>query len=380
MKIHEYQAKELFREYGIPAPPQALAITPDEVQTAAERYGGTVAVKAQVHVGGRGKAGGIQVVKSPAEARAAGEKILGMEIKGITVKKVIVVESHAEILKEAYLGVILDRGEKGISFICSPEGGVDIEEVAERTPDKILKFTATSSEFPEEKARAHAGRLFDDEATAEPVLEIMRGLFHLFREKDCSLAEINPLVQNDRGEVMALDGKINFDDNALFRQPDIEALRDPDEEDPDEIEAKEAGLSFVSLDGDIGCMVNGAGLAMATMDIIQHYGGRPANFLDVGGSSSPEKVVKAFELLTRNPNVRSILINIFGGITRCDDIANGILESRRRIDLDIPIVIRLSGTNADKGLEMLKDASLITAETLAEAVQKAIALAKGEDA
>ena len=378
MKIHEYQAKELFGNYGIPVPPQTLATTPDEVHEAARKYGGTVAVKAQVHVGGRGKAGGIKVVPNADEARAAGERILGMDIKGITVKKVIVVESDAEIVKEAYLGVILDRSVKGISFICSAEGGVDIEEVAATAPEKILTFhTCSADEFPEDEARKVAGQLFDDEATAEPVLNVMRGLFKLFVEKDCSLAEINPLVLNDRGEVVALDGKINFDENALYRQPDVEALRDMDEEDPNEIEAKEKGLSFIQLDGDIGCMVNGAGLAMATMDMIKVFGGEPANFLDVGGSSSPAKVIHAFKLLMGNPNVKAILVNIFGGITRCDDIAEGILESYKQIEINLPIVIRLSGTNAEEGMAMLKDTPLITAETFEAAVKKAIALSKG---
>lgn len=379
MKIHEYQAKELFGHYGIPVPPQKLATTPDEVYEAARAFGGTVAVKAQVHVGGRGKAGGIKVVKNADEARAAGERILGMDIKGITVKKVIVVESDAEIVKEAYLGVILDRTVKGLSFICSAAGGVDIEEVAATTPEKIITFhTSSADEFPEDEARKVAGTLFEDEATKEQVLKVMRGLFKLFVEKDCSLAEINPLVLNDRGDVVALDGKINFDDNALFRQPDVEALRDMDEEDVNEIEATEKGLSFIQLDGDIGCMVNGAGLAMATMDMIKIFGGEPANFLDVGGSSSPEKVVHAFRLLLGNPNVNAILVNIFGGITRCDDIAQGILESYKQIEITRPVVIRLSGTNAEEGMKLLEGTPLITAGSFEAAVKKAIALAKGE--
>ncbi len=380
MKIHEYQAKELFADYGIPVPPQQLAVTPDAVYEAARKFGGTVAVKAQVHVGGRGKAGGIKVVPNADEARAAGERILGMDIKGIPVKKVIVVESAAEIVKEAYLGVILDRGVKGISFICSAEGGVDIEEVAAKTPEKILTFHTLSREFPEEEARTFAGQLFNDDATEQSVLNVMRGLFRLLIEKDCSLAEINPLVLNDRGEVVALDGKINFDDNALFRLPDIEALRDMDEEDVNEIEAKEKGLSFIQLDGDIGCMVNGAGLAMATMDMIKFFGGEPANFLDVGGSSSPDKVIHAFKLLMGNAKVKAILVNIFGGITRCDDIAKGILESYKQIDITLPIVIRLSGTNAEEGMAMLEGTPLITAESFEAAVKKAIALSKGEAA
>ncbi len=379
MKIHEYQAKDLFRHHGIPIPDGRVASSLEGVKQAAVKLGGAVAVKAQVHAGGRGKAGGIKVVGTPDEAAEAAQSILGMDIKGSTVRKVLV-ERGADIRSEAYLGYIVDRGEKSVSFIGSAEGGVEIEEVAANTPEKILRFHAYSKSFPEDDAKAVAGRLFKDESTADAVLDIMRKLFRLFVEKDCSLAEINPLVLTGDGEVIALDGKINFDDNALFRRPEIADLRDMDEEDVNEIEAKEKGLSFVQLDGDIGCMVNGAGLAMATMDIIQFYGGQPANFLDVGGSSSPEKVINAFRLLMSNKKVKSILVNIFGGITRCDDIANGILESYKQIDINLPIVIRLSGTNAEEGLKMLEGSPLITAETFAEAVQKAISLAKGEAA
>jgi len=360
-------------------PPGKVAFTVEEARSAAESLGGVVAVKAQVHVGGRGKAGGIKVAKNADEVQAAAERILGMDIKGSVVKKLLI-ESGADIKREAYLGVILDRSVKGISFICSAEGGVDIEEVAAKTPEKILTFSSLSREFPEAEARKVAGKLFDDEKTAEPVLAIMRDLFRLFVEKDCSLAEINPLVLTGAGDVIALDGKINIDDNALFRLPDIEALRDMDEEDVNEIEAKAKGLSFIQLDGDIGCMVNGAGLAMATMDMIKFFGGEPANFLDVGGSSSPEKVIHAFKLLMGNSKVKAILVNIFGGITRCDDIARGILESYKQIDITLPIVIRLSGTNAEEGMAMLEGSPLITAESFEAAVKKAIALSKGEAA
>ena len=377
MKIHEYQAKDLFTSYGIPVPDGRIVRSIEEARTAARSLGGVVAVKAQVHAGGRGKAGGIQVVKTPDEAAAAAEQIIGMEIKGSTVKKVLV-EAGSDIRREAYLGVIVDRSVKGISFICSAEGGVEIEEVAAQTPGKIVRFHTCSHEFPETEARKAAGTLFDDESTVEPVLEIMRNLFLLCVEKDCSLAEINPLVLTGEGEVIALDGKINIDDNALFRLPDIVALRDLDEEDTNEIEAKEHGLSFVQLDGDIGCMVNGAGLAMATMDMINHFGGTPANFLDVGGSSSPDKVVHAFQLLLGNSNVKSILVNIFGGITRCDDIALGILESYKRIHISLPVVIRLSGTRAEEGMRLLEGTPLITAESFEAAVKKAIAVAEGE--
>lgn len=375
MKIHEYQAKELFRSYGIPVPKGQIATTAEEVGDAARTIGETVAVKAQVHVGGRGKAGGIKVAETAEAARTVAKQILGMDIKGSTVRKVWV-EGAADIDREAYLGIIVDRAVKGITFICSADGGIDIEEVAAKTPERILKFSTLSRTFPESEAAEVAGKLFEDESTADAVLAIMRDLFKLFVEKDCSLAEINPLVLTGDKQVIALDGKINFDDNALFRMPDIVGLRDMDEEDVNEIEAKEKGLSFVQLDGDIGCMVNGAGLAMATMDMIKFFGGAPANFLDVGGSSSPDKVVHAFRLLMGNPKVKAILVNIFGGITRCDDIARGILESYKQIEISLPIVIRLSGTNAEEGMAMLEGTPLITAETFEDAVKQAIALAK----
>lgn len=378
MKIHEYQAKQLFSGYGIPIPPGDIAFNIEDVRRIATELTGTVAVKAQVHVGGRGKAGGIKVVDNPDEAAVKAESILGMDIKGSIVRKVWV-EKAADIRKEAYLGIIVDRAAKGITFICSAAGGVDIEEVAAKTPEKIIRFTTTSKQFPEAEAKAVADKLFEDESTAHAVLSIMRDLFRVFIEKDCSLAEINPLVLTGGGDVIALDGKINVDDNALLRLPDIAALRDMDEEDVNEIEAKEKGLSFVQLDGTIGCMVNGAGLAMATMDMIQFFGGTPANFLDVGGSSNPDKVVHAFRLLMQNPSVKAILVNIFGGITRCDDIAKGILTSYEQIDISLPIVIRLSGTNAELGRQMLAGTPLITAVTFEEAVKKAIAAAKEAD-
>lgn len=377
MKIHEYQAKQLFSGYGIPVPPGDIALSVEEVRRIAGQITGTVAVKAQVHVGGRGKAGGIKVAQTPEDAATAAQSILGMDIKGSTVRKVWV-EQAADIRKEAYLGIIVDRAAKGITFICSAAGGVDIEEVAAQTPDQIIRFTTKSKTFPEKQAQEVAAALFEDQAAAPAVVEIMRNLFRVFVEKDCSLAEINPLVLTGSGDVIALDGKINIDDNALFRLPDMVELRDMDEEDVNEIIAKEKGLSFVQLDGTIGCMVNGAGLAMATMDMIQFFGGTPANFLDVGGSSSPEKVVHAFRLLMQNPNVKAILVNIFGGITRCDDIARGILASYEQIDIQLPIVIRLSGTNAEAGMALLANTPLITASTFEEAVKRAIALAKEE--
>jgi succinyl-CoA synthetase beta subunit len=379
MKIHEYQAKELFGSYGIPVPQGKVATTPADARAIAEAIGGVVAVKSQVHVGGRGKAGGIKIAANGGEAEAAASNILGMDIKGCTVNKVLV-EPGADIAREAYLGLIVDRGAKSVCFIGSAEGGVEIEVVAATHPEKILLAHSTDHQFPEAGARTIAAALFGDEATVEPTLDIMRKLWTLFLEKDCSLAEINPLVVTGAGEVKALDGKINFDDNALFKHDDIVALRDMDEENADEIEAREKGLSYIELDGDIGCMVNGAGLAMATLDMIALHGGAPANFLDVGGSSNPEKVVNAFKLILGKGNVKGVMINIFGGITRCDDIARGILKSFEQITIDVPVVVRLSGTNADEGRALLAGSDLISAQTFGDAVAKVVSIAKGNAA
>jgi succinyl-CoA synthetase beta subunit len=376
MKIHEYQAKEIFRKGGLAVPHGEVAQTPDEAAAAAARLGGTVAVKAQVHVGGRGKAGGIKLAKSPDEARDVATKILGMQIKGSTVRKVLI-ERGSAIAKEAYLAVTIDRSAKGILFIASAAGGIDIEEVAAKTPEKILRVTTPRKVFPEADARKVAAQLFGDEKTAPAVLQVMKNLFKLFVEKDCSLAEINPLVLTKDGDVIALDGKINIDDNALFRHPELESLRDPGEENANELLAREKGLSYVELEGNIGCMVNGAGLAMATMDMIKLFGGRPANFLDVGGSSNPEKVVNAFKIILSRPGIKAVLINIFGGITRCDDIARGILEAFKQMTISVPVVVRLTGTNAEIGLELLKGSVLKPAATFAQAVQKVIECAGG---
>jgi succinyl-CoA synthetase beta subunit len=375
VKIHEYQAKALFRECGIPVSRGLLAQTPDEAMRAATELGGPVVVKAQVHAGGRGKAGGVKLAGSPAEAREWAGRILGMNIKGSVVRKVLV-EQASDIAREAYLAVIVDRAGKSISFIGSAAGGIDIEEVAAHTPEKIIRFYTESRTFPEAEAARCAAALFESAGPAGAVLDIMRKLFGLFLAKDCSLAEINPLVLNRDGGVIALDGKINFDDNALFRHPEIAALRDLDEENASEIAAREKGLSFVQLEGNIGCMVNGAGLAMATMDMIKFFGGQPANFLDVGGSSNPEKVVNAFGLILATPGVKAILINIFGGITRCDDIARGILAAFDQIEVKVPVVIRLYGTNYEEGMRLLAGTKLITAESLADGVKKAIMAAR----
>jgi succinyl-CoA synthetase beta subunit len=375
MKIHEYQAKELFRRYGIRTQDGEIAQTPEDVARIAASYGRTVVVKAQVHAGGRGKAGGVKLARSPEEAAQKAAAILGMTIKGSRVQKVLVADA-ADIAREAYLAIILDRSARGILFMASAEGGMEIEVLAVTSPEKIHRFHTTSRAFPEAEAARVAPLLFGSEHAAA-ILDIMRKLFRLFVELDCSLVEINPLVLTPSGEIIAVDGKINFDDNALFRHPDIEALRDLAEENANEIDAKAHGLSYVELDGDIGCMVNGAGLAMATMDMIKLFGGRPANFLDVGGSSNPDKVVNAFRIILSRPGVKAVLINIFGGITRCDDIAQGILEAFKRMKIDIPVVVRLTGTNAAEGLALLKGSSLIPAATFAEAVQKVIEAAGG---
>ncbi|MFH0909676.1 MAG: ADP-forming succinate--CoA ligase subunit beta [bacterium] len=376
MKIHEYQAKQFFRSYGMAVPDGEVAVTPDEAAAIAARFSATVAVKAQVHAGGRGKAGGIKIAKSPDEAREAAQRILGMKIKGGEVRKVLV-ERGSAIAKEAYLAITVDRSAKGILFICSAAGGIEIEEVAAKTPEKILRFTTTRRVFPESDARRAAAQLFGDDKSAAAVLHFMRSLFQLFVELDCSLAEINPLVLTKDGHVLALDGKVNFDDNALFRHPEVEAMRDPNEENANETLAREKGLSYVELDGHIGCMVNGAGLAMATMDMIKLFGGTPANFLDVGGSSNPEKVVHAFKIILSRPGIKAILINIFGGITRCDDIARGILDAFKQMTIPVPVVVRLTGTNAAEGLAMLKGTALKPAATFAEAVQTVIECAGG---
>jgi succinyl-CoA synthetase beta subunit len=375
MKIHEYQAKELFRRYGIHTQDGKVAETPEEVARIAASYGRTVVVKAQVHAGGRGKAGGVKLAKSPEEAAQKAAAILGMDIKGSRVRKVLVADA-VDIAREVYLAIILDRSARGILFMASAEGGMEIEELAVAAPEKIHRFHTTSRTFPEAEAARVAPLLFGPDH-AVTVLDIMRKLFALFVELDCSLVEINPLVLTPGGEIIAVDGKVNFDDNALFRHPDVEALRDLAEENANEIDAKAHGLSYVELEGDIGCMVNGAGLAMATMDMIKLFGGRPANFLDVGGSSNPDKVVNAFRIILSRPGIKAVLINIFGGITRCDDIAQGILEAFKRMRIDTPVVVRLTGTNAAEGLALLKGSSLIPAATFAEAVQKVIEAAGG---
>jgi succinyl-CoA synthetase beta subunit len=376
MNIHEYQAKSLFREAGIPVPEGRLALSVEEAVAAYQALGGgVVAVKAQVHIGGRGKAGGVKLARNADEVRLHASNILGLDIKGHVVGR-LWIEKGSDIRREAYLSVILDRADKSIGFIASADGGMDIEEVAAKTPERILRAGSKDYVFPEADARRIAEQLFDGQGS-EAALDILRKLFQLFIDKDLQLAEINPLVLTGDGSVIALDGKITVDDNALMRQPALEALRDMAEENPAEIEARDKGLAFIQLDGDIGCMVNGAGLAMATLDMIKIYGGEPANFLDVGGSSNPEKVVHAFRLILAEGKVKAVLINIFGGITRCDDIARGILKAFATMDISVPVVVRLTGTNAEEGKALLQGSSLIPAMDFAEAVQKTIALGKG---
>ena len=375
MKIHEYQAKTLFREAGIPAPGGILAVTPDAAAEAARALGLPVVLKAQVHTGGRGKAGGVQVVSTLADVAPTAARILALSIQGLPVRGILVTPA-VDIASEVYLSLLVDRGTRETVFIGCAEGGVDIEQTARETPGKILRLPVEPDRLAslegDVSTAAFARRLFLDEEQARQATAIMARMARLFVEKDCSLIEINPLVVTGSGDVLALDAKVLLDDNALFRHPELAALRDLDSEDADELAAKEAGLSFIRLDGDIGCMVNGAGLAMATMDTIHHFGGRPANFLDVGGSSDPAKVVTAFRMILQDPKVKVILINIFGGITRCDDIARGILQSLSECDVPVPIVIRLIGTNQAEGRRLLEGARLIPAATLEEAAVKAV--------
>jgi succinyl-CoA synthetase beta subunit len=373
MKIHEYQAKALFRQAGIPAPDGMVARTPKEAEDAAQKLGLPVVLKAQVHVGGRGKAGGVKVVGKAEDIGPTAEKILGLEIKGLQVKKILVTPA-AEIATEVYLSILIDRGARKAVFIGCADGGVEIEVTAKESPEKILRCEVPAAQLrdlPKAQVKEFASQLFSDAAQAEQCVEIMVKMARLFAEKDAALVEINPLIVDDKGQVIALDAKMMIDDNALFRHPELVELRDMDEEDADELYAKEQGLSFIRLDGNIGCMVNGAGLAMATMDTIKHFGGDPANFLDVGGSSNPKKVVTAFKLILKDPNVKVILINIFGGITRCDDIARGILQAMDEMDVPVPIAIRLKGTNEEEGLKLLEGTELHPAQTLEEGAKLA---------
>ncbi|HJQ61851.1 MAG TPA: ADP-forming succinate--CoA ligase subunit beta [Burkholderiales bacterium] len=386
MKIHEYQAKEILRKYGVATPRGIACFSVEEAVAAGAKLGGKVwVVKAQIHAGGRGKGGGVKLARTPAELRQYASQILGMQLKtpqtgpeGQKVRRVLI-EEGADIRKELYVGMVVDRGSQRVVLMGSSEGGMDIEEVAAQTPEKIHKaaidpFTGLTDAQAEDIAR----KIGIPDKTLGQARDFLKGLYRAFDETDASLAEINPLILTGDERVLALDAKFNFDDNALFRHPEIAAMRDLDEEDPAEIEASKYDLSYISLDGDIGCLVNGAGLAMATMDIIKLYGGSPANFLDVGGGASTEKVTEAFKIMLRNPKLKAILVNIFGGIMKCDVIAEGVVMAAREVSLKVPLVVRLEGTNVDLGKKILAESGLpiISAANMADAAQQVVAAAK----
>jgi len=376
VNLHEYQARALLRSAGVAMPDGDVASTPDEVLAIAERLKGPVVVKAQVHTGGRGKAGGVKLARDPAEAREHATRILGMSIKGLVVQKVLVVPA-ADIASESYVGLIMDRDSQRPVFMVSAAGGVDIEEVAATTPEKIVRLAVDPRYglFPHE-ALGLALHLYRDFAQARAAATMMQQLYRVFVANGASLAEINPLVTTPDGRVLALDAKISVDDNELDRRPDLAALRDESGEEPSEVLARAAGLTFIKLDGNVGCVVNGAGLAMATMDLVKFYGGEPANFLDIGGSSNPEKVVNALKIITADPGVKAILFNIFGGITRTDDVANGIVAATSQFKVEVPIVIRLTGTNEERAFEILKGVGMRALSDMDEAVKQAVQLAR----
>jgi succinyl-CoA synthetase beta subunit len=387
MKIHEYQAKEILRNYGVTTPRGVACFSVDEAVAATNKLGGKIwVVKAQIHAGGRGKGGGVKVAKSVDEVREWASKILGMQLKthqtgpeGQKVRRLLI-EEGADIRKELYIGLVVDRGTQEVCVMASSEGGMDIEEVAAHTPEKIHKgFVDPQKGLADAQADDLARKIGIPDASVPQARAILKSLYKAFWETDASLVEINPLILTGKGDVVALDAKMNFDDNALYRHEDIVAMRDPDEEDPAEIEASKHGLSYISLDGNIGCLVNGAGLAMATMDTIKLFGGEPANFLDVGGGATTEKVTEAFKLMLRNPGLRAILVNIFGGIMKCDVIATGVVEAAKQVKLAVPLVVRMKGTNEDLGKKILAESGLpiISAGNMAEAGQKVVAAAKG---
>jgi succinyl-CoA synthetase beta subunit len=376
MNLHEYQGKELFARFGLPVLPGQVAETPEEAGRVAASLGGTVVIKAQVQAGGRGKAGGVKLAHTPEEAFEKARDILALTIKGLPVRKVLVAQA-ADIAKEYYCAIVMDREKKAPLVMLSAEGGVDIEEVARTAPEKLVRFHIPLEGLRPYMARNLMRPLFPDHAQAAQAADILMKLYRVYTDADCTLAEINPLAVTPEGRVIALDAKVVLDDNADFRHKDWETWRDPAEESPGARLAREKGLSYVKLDGDIGCIVNGAGLAMATMDLIKHYGGEPANFLDIGGSSNPEKVTAALRIITgdastTNGGVRAILFNIFGGITRCDDVANGIVTSLEASPLQVPLVIRLTGTNEDKARQILKDHGLGATTSMDEAVRMVI--------
>ena len=380
MNIHEYQAKEILRKEGVPIPPGETATTPDQVEAIAKKYGTTVVVKAQVHAGGRGKAGGVKLAKTPAEAKEIAKNILALHIKGLPVQKVLVTPA-ADISSEAYVGIILDRASKKPVFMVSPAGGIDIEEVAATSPEKILKLPVDTRYGLQPYQSSRLGFfLFNDVKQVRAAAKIMQQLYSAFMKNGCSLAEINPLVTTPNGDVVALDAKMVIDDNELDRRTEVAAMRDESAEAPSEVAARNANLTFIKLDGNVGCVVNGAGLAMATMDLVKYYGGDPANFLDIGGSSNPEKVVNALKIITADPNVKASLFNIFGGITRTDDVANGIVTATKQSPLKVPIVIRLTGTNEEIAMKILQENGFSASSDMDEAVKKAVALAQGGNA
>ncbi len=388
MKVHEYQAKEIFKQYGIPVPRGGVAETPEEAKKIAEELGTSLfVVKAQIHAGGRGKAGGVKLAKSPEEVYEIAKKMIGMKLvthqtgpEGKIVRKVLV-EEGLNIEKEYYVGMVIDRSTECPVLMVSSEGGVEIEEVAAKHPEKILKaFVDPALGMMPFYARRLAFGLGFTGETFKKAIKFMTALYQAFIEKDASLAEINPLVLTKEGDLIALDAKMNFDDNALYRHPEIAEMRDIYEEDPLEVEASKYNLSYIKLDGNIGCMVNGAGLAMATMDIIKLYGGEPANFLDVGGAADSERVKNAFRILISDPNVKSVFINIFGGIVRCDRVAEGVTKAAKDLEIKVPMVVRLEGTNKDEAMEILKNSGLsfILADSMADGAEKAVKAAKGE--
>jgi succinyl-CoA synthetase beta subunit len=376
MKLHEYQSKTIFSKYGIPIPKGRVAATAQEAKQIAEELGGRVVIKAQVLVGGRGKAGGVKLAKDPAEAAQLAAQILGMEIKGLPVRKVLVDEASA-IDQEIYFSITNDRAAKKPVMIASAAGGIDIEEVAAKTPDKIIKSHIDPLlGLREYQARDVAVAMDLPREYMKDFVKVAMGLWEVYKATDATLAEINPLVITKDKKLVALDGKMMIDDSALFRQPELNEMRDTDEDDPAEIEARKYGLSFIKLDGNIGCMVNGAGLAMTSMDVIKLFGGEPANFLDIGGGAGADKVAAAMRIILTDPNVKAVLFNIFGGITRCDEVARGILVAMDEVKPKVPMVVRLVGTNAEEGRKLLENANMITAETLADAAKKSVEAAK----
>ena len=380
MNLHEYQAKEILRRFGVAIPPGEVATTAAQAEAIATKFGTAVMVKAQVHAGGRGKAGGVKFCKTPADAKEKAAAILGMKIKGLTVEKVLVTVA-ADIGSEAYVGIIVDRASKKPVFMVSAAGGIDIEEVAAKTPGKI-KYHPVDVRYGLQtyEAMQLGFFLYSDVKLARAAAKVMQQLYAAFIASGCSLAEINPLVVTPQGEILAVDGKMVIDDNELDRRPDIEALRDESSEEQSEVDARKHNLTFIKLEGNVGCIVNGAGLAMATMDLVKYYGGEPANFLDIGGSSNPEKVVNALRIITEDSNVKAILFNIFGGITRTDDVANGIVTATRANPLKVPLVIRLTGTNEELAMKILTDNGFTASKDMDEAVRHVVAIVKGEKA